>query len=318
MPITNFNPEEFAKGLAKEAIQFVPQDFKDDDKNFVVQIIYRFCTLAGNALKQDDKISINADQAVYITQLIGEWSFHKSIDLIKSGVPKEFWEAILQKIAFTVFEIGKNIVVNGIEQEKAIQVTEEEVKKIYRQSIEELVKQGKIPPEMLNRILSQSNLDQMAQNPDINNLTKEEEERAIKFASFALLLKTMPENKVKKILSNLNIKDAAEVQKYMQLNNLEQQMGANIAGKALEEFKNMLPKRKKKNAKINSINKLYEIIENVPNSYVNDFFKYDRKNVRGFINSLFEKENNLDEIFSPYILNVIKNFLEEKLNINDH
>ena len=81
--IEGFDHKAFAKNLAGQAGQVVPEDIAPEDKKFVVDIVYKFCFLSGDALIKDETITLDAPQASLITQFIGEWSFHKSIDLIQ-------------------------------------------------------------------------------------------------------------------------------------------------------------------------------------------------------------------------------------------
>ncbi|MBR3550185.1 MAG: hypothetical protein IKN90_08920, partial [Treponema sp.] len=70
---------------------------------------------------QKHKEQISAEQAIFITQIIAEWSFHKSIDLVHSGINKDYWDSIMQKIAFTIFEVAKQGVIRNVPQEQLLQ-----------------------------------------------------------------------------------------------------------------------------------------------------------------------------------------------------
>ena len=108
MTIKDFDYKGFAENLASQAAELVPREFSQNDKNYVTNTLLNFSMLAGEALYQDqENLGFNADQASMITQIIAEWAFHKSVDLIKSGIPQQFWDPIMQKIAFTIFEIAK-------------------------------------------------------------------------------------------------------------------------------------------------------------------------------------------------------------------
>ena len=84
--LQNFNCEAFAKDLASQASQVVPNDIQKADKDFIVEIIYRFCRMAGDALLKEENSKLNASQASLITQFIGEWIFHKSVDIIRAKI----------------------------------------------------------------------------------------------------------------------------------------------------------------------------------------------------------------------------------------
>ena len=46
--IEGFDHKAFAKNLAGQAGQVVPQDIDVNDKKFVVDIVYKFCFLSGD------------------------------------------------------------------------------------------------------------------------------------------------------------------------------------------------------------------------------------------------------------------------------
>ena len=96
MPIEGFNPEEFSKNLTSQVVGVIPQDLSEEDKKFVVNIVYKFLIMAAGALNKDDNSPLNAQQASTITQFIGEWAFHKSVDLSRAKIPQPLREPVLQ------------------------------------------------------------------------------------------------------------------------------------------------------------------------------------------------------------------------------
>ena len=163
MAIEGFDYKGFATSMAEQARSLVPADLKDFEKEYIVKTLDNFTRLAGEALYNDNSLNLNADQAVFITQVIAEWSFHKSIDLVHSGILPEYWDSIMQKIAFTIFEIAKQAIQKNIPQDQVLQAIEHHVVKVYTQSIEELQQKGIISEEVKKQAESQSNIDAMAQ-----------------------------------------------------------------------------------------------------------------------------------------------------------
>ena len=163
MPIPGFDYNEFAQNLTQQALELVPPDFNDVQKNYVANTLLNFSTVAGQALSDDTEHSFSADQAVMITQIIAEWSFHKSVDLIRSGLPQQFWDPIMQKIAFTIFEIAKQTFSQGMPQDQILQIIEHHVKKTYVECIEELKTKNLISDELSQQAEQQSNIDAMMQ-----------------------------------------------------------------------------------------------------------------------------------------------------------
>lgn len=107
MAIQGFDYKGFAQNLAQQALELIPPDFNDNQKNYVANTLLNFSTVAGQALYDDESLGFNLDQAVMITQIIAEWSFHKSVDLIRSGIPQQFWDPIMQKLHIRFLRLPK-------------------------------------------------------------------------------------------------------------------------------------------------------------------------------------------------------------------
>lgn len=163
MAIQGFDYKAFAQNLTQQAQELVPPDFDQNQKAYVANTLLNFSTLAGEALYNDTESNFNADQAAMITQIIAEWSFHKSVDLIRSGIPQMHWDGIMQKIAFTIFEIAKQTFKQGLPQDQILQLIEHHVKKTYLDSIAELKTKGEIDEQLMEKASKQSNIDQMMQ-----------------------------------------------------------------------------------------------------------------------------------------------------------
>ena len=163
MAAPDFDYENFAQNLAAQAQELVPQDFDDNQKQYVINTLGNFALLSGKALAEDPALNFNTDQAVTITQIIAEWSFHKSVDVIRSGIPQQYWDAVMQKIAYTIFEIAKQTFSQGLPHDKILELVEHHVKKSYLDAITELKNKGAIDEGLMEYAASQSNMDKMAQ-----------------------------------------------------------------------------------------------------------------------------------------------------------
>lgn len=163
MAIEGFDYKGFAQSMTEQAKELVPADMKEFEKNYIVKTLGDFTLKAGEALYNDESLNLTPEQAVFITQVIAEWSFHKSVDLIHSGILPEYWDSIMQKIAFTIFEIAKQAIIRKIPETQLLQAVEAHVIKVYKQCIDELQQRGVIDESVKERAQNQSNIDAMAQ-----------------------------------------------------------------------------------------------------------------------------------------------------------
>lgn len=328
MPIEGFDYKGFATNMAEQAKELVPQELEDREKEYIVKTLGNFTLLAGEALYNDQQLNLNAEQAVFITQIIAEWSFHKSIDLIHSGILPQYWDSIMQKIAFTIFEVAKQAVIRKIPQDQLLQAVEHHVIKVYNQSIEELQQKGLIDEETKNKAESQSNIDAMAQQAqaeqdrlkqeqaaEAEKARQEKEQRRanrkqareqaanrqpvsipqgitnkqMKLMSLALVLKLMSQDKVTTILNKFDSNDSLAISQYMNMADLESHLDGDLVTDCLKEIKEYLP-IKRKLTKENVLGDLLRIYREIPRERIEKVIKNERPLVKRFIAQAYDGE----------------------------
>lgn len=312
--VKTFDYDAFAKDLATQASQVVPADIKKPDKDFVVEIIYRFCKMAGDALVKEENSKLTAQEASLVTQFIGEWIFHKSIDIIRANIDPKFREGILQKVAFTVFDIAKKAVENKIPQEQLISLVEAQVKKCFTKAIEDLKERGILTEQATNNALSQSNIDAMAKEQVEEETTTEiacmSDSKIIKLASLAILMKNFPSEKMKNILMKFNKPERDVLIKYLKMPDLEEKLDMKATMRCFDEIKNTLPE-----AVVVSYDKaykkMYKIVKNSDKNEILSIIGSERPAVRDFVLSCYDKKRRK---MPPYIADVISKYLEENVS----
>ena len=326
MPIEGFDYKEFAASMSEQAKELVPKELQDREKEYIVKTLGNFTLLAGEALYNDTQLNLTVEQAVFITQVIAEWSFHKSIDLIHSGILPQYWDSIMQKIAFTIFEVAKQAVIRKIPQDQLLQAVEHHVIKVYNSSIEELQKKGIIDEETKNRAESQSNIDAMAKQAQEEQMRqkqaaieeaeknqaeaeKRREERRkqrkldkqkasmpqgitqkqMKLMTLALVLKILSQDKVTTILNKFDSNDSLAISEYMNMADLESHIDGDLITNCLKEMKEYLP-IKRKLTKENVLGDLLRIYRKVPREKIERVIKNERPKVKKFIAQAYDGE----------------------------
>lgn len=323
MPIEGFDYKGFAANMAEQAKELVPAELANHEKEYVVKTLGNFTLLAGEALYNDESLKLTPEQAVFITQIIAEWSFHKSIDLIHSGILPQYWDGIMQKIAFTIFEVAKQAVLRDIPQDQLLQAVEHHVIKVYNQSIEELEQKGVIDEETKNRAESQSNIDAMAQQAqaerekqrqleaEAEEKNKQEQEtvkpqkqdskaqqnipsrqkgvtqKQLKLMSLALLLKVLSQDKVTTILNKFDSNDSLSISQYMNMADLESHLDGDLLVECLNEMKGYLP-TKRIATKENVLGDLLRIYKATPREKIEKVIKNERPLVKRFISQAYD------------------------------
>ena len=148
MATKDFDYKSFAQNLTSQAQKIIPQDLNEEQKQYVIDTLGNFSLVAGKALATDKDLNFNTEQSVYITQIIAEWTFHKTVDVIRSGIPRQYWDSVMQKIAYTVFEVTKEGLSKGLPQEQLLDAVEHHVKKCYAKIIDDLCKKNIITEDI--------------------------------------------------------------------------------------------------------------------------------------------------------------------------
>ena len=157
--ILNNNIENYIIDLCKQAEKLMPEDISVASQKEIVSTIYNFLKVAYEALSKEDNIS--HEDALLIMQFIGEWIFHKSIDMKRAGIEKKYIEEIQQKIAYTIYEIAKMAIGKNFSQEEMVKIIEHHVKNAYNEALDQAFNEGYIDKDVLDNALSQSNIDTM-------------------------------------------------------------------------------------------------------------------------------------------------------------
>jgi len=337
MAIKGFNYQEFAQNLTMQAQELVPQDFGDIEKQYVVNTLLNFSTLAGEAIYNDTESNFNADQAMMITQIIAEWSFHKSVDLIRSGIPQEFWDPVMQKIAFTIFEIAKQTFKQGLPQDQILQLIEHHVKKTYLDAIAELKDKGFIDEGLMNKASSQSNIDAMMQQMSEEQAQAEVAQssapvqqvggvpqavgqtspvemgtapKVMKLATVALLFQRMKQEKVQTYLDKFNPEDAQTVIKYMGMQDLDNRVSVPTTMRCLNEIRTTLPKIQDDISPSKIVTKLQKVTEGMDKQQLETILRMERLKVKRFVFNALEGEYY--EI-PPKVANIIATHIQDSV-----
>ena len=326
MPIEGFDYKGFAASMTEQAKQLVPQDLKPEEKDYVVNTLSNFTLLAGEALYNEENIKLTQEQALFVTQVIAEWSFHKSIDLIHSGIENKYWDSIMQKIAFTIFEVSKQAIIKEVSQEQLLKAVEYHVVRVYNKCIDELQEKGVISDEIKQQAESQSNIDAMAQQAIDEQIKKNEEQleevdskrkeiikrreearrqrklekereatagcitqHQIKLMSLALFLKLLSEDKAKSIVSGFNQEDIQLLNYYMGMANLETQIDGDILINCIKEMKDTLPVKRKLTQE-NVMGDLLKLYRANTRENIEKIIKNERPLVKRFIAQAYDGE----------------------------
>ena len=301
MPIPDFDYKAFATDLAQQAAGVVPPEISKPDKDYLVSLVLNFCNMCGEALSNDTEFQYTAEDAYLITQFIGEWTYHKTVDLIHGKIPRQYRDKILQQIAFTVFEIAKQCVKQRMPQPDTIRLVEAHVDRTYQKALADLQKKGALTAEQANLAASMSNIEDMAKQAPGADAS---DTKLLKLVSFAMLLRTMPKEKVESIINRFDRADADILNEYMRMDDLESKLDPELVSSYLSEIKANLPSPSKQSLpKIRK--RLAKLIRVDNKKKIEKLFEKERPRISQFV------FNGVD--VPPRIADVICSHIEERV-----
>lgn len=67
-------------------------------KRLLNQQHQKVCHSLASSMEDDEEFSqLDFDSQCFYIQVMAEWSFHKEIDLFRSGIPAKYWKIVMQK-----------------------------------------------------------------------------------------------------------------------------------------------------------------------------------------------------------------------------
>lgn len=312
MAITSLNPQEFAKDLAQQAINYVPADLTDEYKNYVAKKVFEFSLIAGNHLIERFNQQLDDEQARTIVQFIGEWTFHKNIDIIRANIPQDHWAEILQQVAFAALQVAIQAFIEKQDQTKIAASIELQVITVYESCIKSLAKAGVIAEDKINEVISYSNVDKMAKETSESAI--DNEEKIIKYAAIAIVLKKMSKEKVESILSNFSPEEQQHINSYLSIEGLEQKIDPNLVYQQLKDLKKNVANITKPRI-LDAITSIKTLKKRFNDEEIFNTLSYERSLILNYVEiCLFESTSRAAKIeFSPYIAKILYNYVKSKL-----
>lgn len=155
---------DFIEKIIEQITPLLPSDVNTLQKDYLVSNIRKSATLLASSMEEDDEFNkLDFEEQCFYIQIMAEWSFHKEIDLFRSGIPPKYWKVVMQKIWFAMWEVMYACVKNDAPQEVVLSLVERFVNRTYRDSVEELKDSNIIDEETEEKAKEQSNIEIMAQ-----------------------------------------------------------------------------------------------------------------------------------------------------------
>jgi hypothetical protein len=154
----------YIENLIEQMTPVLPNDVNELQKNYLIKNIRRASVTMAESIEDNIEFSsLDFDSQCFYIQLIAEWSFHKEIDLFRSGIPAKYWKIVMQKIWYTIWEVMYACIQNEAPENIVLDIVKRYVNRTYNDAVEELKDTNIIDDETEEKAKEQSNIEIMAQ-----------------------------------------------------------------------------------------------------------------------------------------------------------
>ena len=155
---------DFIEELISQVASVVPDDINELQKNYLQTNIRKSTYLLTSSMLETEEFSnLDFEQQCFYIQVMAEWSFHKEIDLFRSGIPAKYWKGVMQQIWYTIWEVMYACIKNEAPEHVVLSLIDRFVNRAYNDAVEEL-KDADVIDEATEVIAKeQSNIEKMAQ-----------------------------------------------------------------------------------------------------------------------------------------------------------
>ncbi|MEI7475141.1 MAG: FHIPEP family type III secretion protein [bacterium] len=161
MSTKRFNSYEFATKLSQEIAEYTPTTSGSENKNNIRNKVYQFYPSSGDKLQREINLDFNPEQAGMVSHFIGEWAFDHKEELIKSNLPKEEWDSLIENLVVSALETAKTAHSKSMTSEQSVKLMENAVQLTYEETINKLASQHEIKSDEINKILKHPYLEEI-------------------------------------------------------------------------------------------------------------------------------------------------------------
>lgn len=151
------------ENLIKQISPNLPKDINKLQQDYLVNNIRRSSMLLARSMQEDNTFkTLDFDTQCTYIQIMAEWSFHKEIDLFRSGIPAKYWKVVMQKIWYTIWEVMYACIQNNAPDNVVLNIIERYVNRTYKDAVDDLLNSNAITKETEQKAKVQSNIEIMA------------------------------------------------------------------------------------------------------------------------------------------------------------
>lgn len=180
---------DFIEKLLEQVGPLLPSDVNELQKSYLLKNIKKSAYLMAESIQDNEEFSsLEFDNQCFYIQVLVEWSFHKEIDLFRSGIPPKYWKIVMSKIWFAMWEVMYACVKNDAPENVVLSLVERFVNRTYNDAIENLKENDIIDEVTEIKAKEQSNIEKMAQEYRLEQTVNKSVKTMIKRTLLAIII----------------------------------------------------------------------------------------------------------------------------------
>lgn len=180
---------DFIENLIEQVTPLLPEDVNELQKSYLITNIRKSAMLMASAIPDNEEYGrLDFEQQCFYIQVLAEWSFHKEIDLFRSGIPPRYWKGVMQKIWYTMWEVMYACIKNEAPENVVLSLVERFVNRTYNDAVEELKACEIIDETIEEKAKEQSNIKKMAEELRVESKIKEKIKEIINRLILAIII----------------------------------------------------------------------------------------------------------------------------------
>lgn len=177
----------YIEELIEQMIPVLPSDINELQKDYLIMNIRKASVKMALSIEDNKEFDrINFENQCFYIQVMAEWSFHKEIDLFRSGIPVKYWKIVMQKIWYAMWEVMFACVKDEAPEGVVLSLVERFVNRTYYEAVEDLKASNIIDEITEIQAKEQSNIKVMAQEYMLKKQIRKDIRRIIKRTVIAL------------------------------------------------------------------------------------------------------------------------------------
>ena len=155
---------DYIENLIEQVVPALPSDVNELQKDYLIKNMRLASVKMAQSIEDNEEFNhLDFDSQCFYIQIIAEWSFHKEIDLFRSGIPPKYWKVVMQKIWYAMWEVMFACVKNDAPEPIVLSLVERFVNRTYYEAVEDLKESNLIDSVTEIQAKEQSNIRVMAE-----------------------------------------------------------------------------------------------------------------------------------------------------------